>query len=69
MPKMFARLKFIGEAMSDGIVRRWCRMFSEGRTNVRNDDRSGRPSVVTADLLYQANEKIQENRRFTFFST
>jgi hypothetical protein len=30
-------------AMSDGMVRRWCRMFSEGRTNVRDDDRSGCP--------------------------
>jgi transposase len=52
--------------MSDGMVRRWCRMFSEGRTNV-NDDRSGRPSLVTADLLDQVNDKIQENRRFTMY--
>jgi transposase len=49
-------------AMSDGMVRRWCRMFSEGRTNVHNDDRSGRPSLVTADLLDQVNEKIWENK-------
>jgi hypothetical protein len=38
-------------AMSDEMVRRWCRMFSEGRTDVHDDDRSGRPSLVTADLL------------------
>jgi hypothetical protein len=25
-------------AVSDGKVRRWCRMFSEGRTNVHDDD-------------------------------
>jgi hypothetical protein len=56
-------------AMSDGMVRRLCRMFSEGRTNVHDDDRNGRPSLVTAALLDQANEKIRENRRFTFFST
>jgi transposase len=49
-------------AMRDGMVRRWCRKFSEGRTNVCNDDRSGRPSVVTADLLDQVNEKIRENK-------
>jgi hypothetical protein len=24
--------------MSDGMVRRWCRMFSEGRKNVHDDD-------------------------------
>jgi transposase len=40
-------------------------MFSEGRTNVHDNDRSGRPSLVTADLLDQVNEKIRENRRFT----
>jgi transposase len=40
-------------------------MFSEGRTNVHDDDRSGRPSLVTADLLDQVNEKIRENRGFT----
>jgi transposase len=45
-------------AVSDGMVRRWCRMFSEGRTNVHDDDRSGRPSIVTADLLDQVNEKM-----------
>jgi hypothetical protein len=26
-------------------------MFSEGRTNAHDDDRNGRPSLVTADLL------------------
>jgi transposase len=51
-------------AMSDGMVRRWCRMFSEVRTNVHDDDRSGRPSLVTAYLLDQVNEKIRENRKF-----
>jgi hypothetical protein len=53
--------------MSDGMLRRWCRMFSEGRVNVHDDDRSGRLSLVTADLLDQVNEKNRENRRFTSF--
>jgi hypothetical protein len=52
-------------AMSDGMVRKRCRMISEGRTNVHDDDRSCSPSLVTADLLDQVNEKIRENRRFT----
>jgi hypothetical protein len=56
-------------AMSDGMVRRWCRMFSEGRTNVHVDDRSSCLSLVTADLLDQVNEEIRENRGFTFLST
>jgi hypothetical protein len=55
-------------AMSDGMVRRLCRMFSEGRMNVHDDERSGRPSLVTADLLDQVN-KIRKNRRSSFFST
>jgi hypothetical protein len=54
--------------MSDGMVRRWCRMFSEGRTNVQDDYRSDRSSLVTIDLLDQVKEKIRENRRFSFFS-
>jgi hypothetical protein len=49
-------------AMSNGMMRRWCRMFSEGRTNVHDDDRSGRPSLATADLLDQVN---RENRPCT----
>jgi hypothetical protein len=54
-------------AMSDVMVKRWCRMFSEGRTNVHDDDRSGYPSLATVDLLDQVNEKIPGNRKFTFF--
>jgi hypothetical protein len=39
------------DAMSDRMVRRWCRMLSEGRKNAHDNDRGGRPSLVTADLL------------------
>jgi hypothetical protein len=34
--------------------------------NVHNDDWNGRPSLATADLLDQVNEKIQENRSHIF---
>jgi hypothetical protein len=54
--------------MSDGMVRRWSRIFTEGRMNVHNDDRSGCPSLVTPDLLDQVNEKMQENIRFTVWA-
>ena len=33
-------------AMSDGMVRKWVRMFNEGRENVHDEARSGRPSLV-----------------------
>jgi hypothetical protein len=55
-------------AMSDSIVRRWVRHFNEGRENVNDDLRSGRPSVVNEDLVYAVEEKIQENRRFAILS-
>jgi transposase len=48
-------------AMSDAMVKRWVRHFNEGRKNVHDDPRSGRPSVVN-DLMRAVEEKIQENR-------
>jgi hypothetical protein len=32
--------------MNESNVRRWCRMFNEGRTNVHDEERSGRPSLM-----------------------
>jgi transposase len=49
-------------AMSDSMVRRWVRNFSEGRRNVHNDPQSGRPSVVNEDLVRALEEMIQKNR-------
>ena len=51
-------------AMSDSMVRRWCRQFESGR-DTGHDKRSGHPSVVTPDLAQQIAVKIRENRRFT----
>ena len=34
-------------AMSDGMMRKWVRKFNEGRDNVNDEPRSGRPAVVT----------------------
>jgi len=36
-------------AMSDGMVRKWVRMFNEGRENVHDEARIGRPSLVNDD--------------------
>ena len=33
--------------VSDGMVRKWVRNFNEGHVNVRDEPRSGRPSLVT----------------------
>ena len=52
-------------AMSDGMVRKWVRMFNEGRENVHDEARSGRPSLVIGDLVCKVNERVLDDRRFT----
>jgi len=52
-------------AMSDGMIRKWVRTFNEGRENVKDEARSGRPSLVNDDLVRKVNEKVRDDRRFT----
>ena len=52
-------------AMSDGMVRKWVRMFNEGRENVHDEARSGRPSMVNDDYVCKDNESVRDDRRFT----
>jgi len=52
-------------AMNDGMVRKWVRMFNEGRENVHDEARSGRPSLVNDDLVRKVNETVRDDRRFT----
>jgi len=52
-------------AMSDGMVRRWVRMFNEGRDNLHDEARSGRPSLANDDLVRKFNERVRDDRRFT----
>ena len=52
-------------AMSDGMVRKWVRMFNGGRENVNDEARSGRPSLVNDDLVRKVNERVRDDRRFT----
>jgi len=49
-------------AKSASVVWRWVRLFNEGREDVHDDLRSGRPSVVNEDLVRAVEEKIRENR-------
>ena len=41
-------------AMSDGMSRKWVRMFNGGRENVHDEARSGRPSLVNDDFVRKA---------------
>jgi len=52
-------------AMSDGMVRKFVGMFNEGRENVHDAARSGRPSLVIGDLVRKVNERVLDDRRFT----
>jgi len=49
-------------AMSDGMVRKCVRMFNEGRENMHDEARSGRPSVVNDDLVRKVNERVRDDR-------
>jgi len=52
-------------AMSDGMVRKCVQMFNEGRENVHNEVRSGRPSLVNDDFVRKVNERVRDDRYFT----
>jgi len=52
-------------AMGDGMVRKWVRMFNEGRENVHDEARSGRQSLVNDDLVRKVNERVRDDRHFT----
>ena len=40
-----------GNVMKRQNVTKWCREFSEGRTDVHDEQKSGRPSLISDDLL------------------
>jgi len=58
-------------AMSDGMVRKWVRMFNEGRETMHDEARSGRPSLVNDDFVRKVTEKTDVSQfltcPFTFF--
>ena len=43
-----------GNVMNRQNVTKWCREFSEGKTDVHDEQRSGRPSLISDDLLLAA---------------
>ncbi|GFV32290.1 uncharacterized protein TNCV_1675761 [Trichonephila clavipes] len=44
--------------MSSSKVRKWVRAFKDGRENVHDEPRSGRPSVITDDLVNAVDERF-----------
>ena len=51
--------------MSDGMVSKGVRKFDEGRDHVHDETPSGRPSVVSDDLVRAGEARVREDRRFT----
>jgi hypothetical protein len=51
--------------MSGGTVRQWCRMFKDGRRDVHDEERSGRPFVVSDGLVQSVDQKISGRRGLT----
>ena len=51
--------------MNAASVRKWCTMFTNGRTDVHDSQRSGRPPVITDALKQKVSRIIRENRHFT----
>jgi hypothetical protein len=51
--------------MSEGTVRQCCRIFKDGQSNFPDEERSGRPSVVSDYLVQNVDPKICERRHFT----
>ena len=47
------------------MVRKWVRMFNEGRESVYNEAQRGRPSLINDDLVCRVNERLRDDRRFT----
>ncbi|GFW50138.1 uncharacterized protein TNCV_4695561 [Trichonephila clavipes] len=47
------------EAMSDNKVQKWVRELKDGRTNIHDEERSGRHSVITDNLMQAVETKIQ----------
>ncbi|KAJ4446940.1 hypothetical protein ANN_13642 [Periplaneta americana] len=52
--------------MNERNVRKWCEIFNNGRTNVHDETRAGRPSLITEDLKTKVNDRILQDRRTSF---
>jgi hypothetical protein len=48
-----------GNVMNWRNVTKWCREFSEGRTDVHDEQRIGRPSLISDDLLQEIKAEIR----------
>jgi len=52
-------------AMNRQNVTKWVRQFKEERTNVLDEERSGRPSLVTEEFLEKVDSFVRSDRHLT----
>jgi hypothetical protein len=53
------------DVMKRQNVAKWCREFEAGKSDVHDEIRSGRPSVVTDLIIQKIDENIRADRRLT----
>ncbi|KAG5318103.1 SETMR methyltransferase, partial [Pseudoatta argentina] len=53
------------KGMNRTSVFKWCREFKNGRTSVYDDQRSGRPSILTDDIVEKIENALRDDRRLT----
>jgi hypothetical protein len=54
-----------GNIMNRQHVTKWCHEFPEGRTDVHDEQRSSRPSLISDDLRQESEGEICVNRHMT----
>ncbi|KAG5313015.1 GVQW3 protein, partial [Pseudoatta argentina] len=53
------------KGMNRTSVFKWCREFKNGRTSVHDDQRSGRSSILTDDIVEEIENALRDDRRLT----
>ena len=51
-----------GNVINRQNVTKWCREFSEGRTDVQDEQRGGRPSLISDHLLQEIEGEIRAKK-------
>ena len=51
--------------MSDNCVRKWCRKFRDGRTDVQDEGGQGQHSIINDELVEKVDQCVHAKRRFT----
>jgi transposase len=54
-----------GEVMNRQNVAKWCGEFNAGRTDIHDEQMTGRPSLVNDDLVQKVGENIHVDRCVT----